>query len=701
MKKRILGIVIVILGAVMLFSACNYEKKEVTYTVTFLNYDNSLLYRATDIQEGEPAIYSGEIPTRPDSTEYTYSFIGWDKDISAIYSNLAVFAKYSETRKTEDNDSNSDNTGGDDIVATQSGEVLNKRYSTVKNSTATDLESINSYYDDNFYYYYFYLGEVNDVPLQAATEVPYYHYTGNYYTKAFKTTKTTTQSVEDACTTAVTNTTTFSSTKEINAGINVKVATTTEAKLSYGIATASASQTVEFGVNVEAGYSRTKGTNDTTSRTNSYKQVATNSETTEETTGFEFTSESKIGYYRYIMTGSVDVYTVVIYSKSDETYYLKTLTEVISFGFSFDYSESSRFDDNQCGALDFDYSIINDLKEPTEPLVEKTDELPLKGLSGSIVTEKADFYVDTTTYLIHDTGYYGLADRNHETIDMSEYSDYFSKNYLFCFAVTLNISKVDSGYQEIYLYNNYKTTSKEVEISTAISSYGLVRGSIMTHSSGAYNHYISWTVRGDELEDIMYIRYDAQGNDEDDWYKNSIFVGLTIVSESKELPLEQTVLKNTNQIIIKDDGVFGLSARSFDHLLLTSYSEYMTSQYIFVFDVTINMHEVDDGYQEIYLYNKYDVTTSSTSKDISYAREHGLVYGTLLEHDRGNTNTSPKNYNFNWVISGNKICDDMYIRYDAYGNDNDTWYKNSITIALKIFYAPPFETDTSVNDVFT
>lgn len=373
MKKHVLGVVVLLLCVVMLFSACNYgnSDEETTYTVTFLNYDNSLLYQATDIKEGEPAIYGGDLPIRPDTYEYTYSFIGWDKDISAIYSNLSVFAKYSETRKTGGNDLNSDNSEGDNIVATHSGEVLNKRYSAVKHSTSTEADLIDSYYDDNYYYYYFYLGEVNDVPLQSNLEAGYYHYTGNNYTKAFKTTRTTTKSVEDACTTAVTNTTTLSETDNLKAGITAKLSTKT--KVSSGFATEELS--AEISSNIEAGYSKTTGKNTSTSRTDSYKEVVSYSETTEETTGFEFTNESKIGYYRYIMTGSIDVYTVVIYSIADETFYLETLTEVMSRGYSFDFSESSRFDDNQCGSLEFDCSILNDLLShiPTKALPENSD----------------------------------------------------------------------------------------------------------------------------------------------------------------------------------------------------------------------------------------------------------------------------------------------------------------------------------------
>lgn len=312
-------------------------------------------------------------------------------------------------------DSNSNNIEGDNVFAAQSGLVLNERYSTVRHSASTEADLIDSYYDDSYYYYYFYLGKVNDVPLQSTTEVPYYHYTGNNFTKAFKTTTTTTQSVEESCTTAVTNTTTFSSTKNIDIGLNVKVATSTEAKISAGsFASASVEKTFEFGASIEAGYSRTTGKSDSTSRTNSYKQVATSSETTEETTGFGFTNESRIGYYRYIMTGSVDVYTVVVYSREEEIFYLKTLTEVMSFGYSFDYSESSRFDDNQCGSLEFDCSILNDLLShiPEKSLSEKEGDVTPPQTGGDTTNYAGGYGTTASPYLIANATHLKNIDRN-------------------------------------------------------------------------------------------------------------------------------------------------------------------------------------------------------------------------------------------------------------------------------------------------
>jgi len=68
------------------------------YHVTFLNYDETILYE-TDVLEGHEAIYEGETPTRPEDDEFTYEFVGWDKDLKSIASELITTATYDYVAK--------------------------------------------------------------------------------------------------------------------------------------------------------------------------------------------------------------------------------------------------------------------------------------------------------------------------------------------------------------------------------------------------------------------------------------------------------------------------------------------------------------------------------------------------------------------------------------------------------------------------
>lgn len=65
----------------------------VTYTVTFANWDGTVLFVDT-VLEGENAIYEGETPTRPDDSENTYTFNGWDRDITNVQESFTTKATY-------------------------------------------------------------------------------------------------------------------------------------------------------------------------------------------------------------------------------------------------------------------------------------------------------------------------------------------------------------------------------------------------------------------------------------------------------------------------------------------------------------------------------------------------------------------------------------------------------------------------------
>ena len=79
-----------------------YSQEELPhyYEVRFLNYDCSLLYE-TYVLEGTEAIYNGETPTRPSDGIYSYSFIGWNQNLTNIVSNVITIAVYKATE--EDN----------------------------------------------------------------------------------------------------------------------------------------------------------------------------------------------------------------------------------------------------------------------------------------------------------------------------------------------------------------------------------------------------------------------------------------------------------------------------------------------------------------------------------------------------------------------------------------------------------------------
>lgn len=73
-----------------------YENKKAC-TVTFYNYNDSYLGKSV-VPEGFDAVYTGKTPTRPKETSgnyiYTYTFSGWDRDITNVTQSFSTYAKY-------------------------------------------------------------------------------------------------------------------------------------------------------------------------------------------------------------------------------------------------------------------------------------------------------------------------------------------------------------------------------------------------------------------------------------------------------------------------------------------------------------------------------------------------------------------------------------------------------------------------------
>lgn len=68
-----------------------------TYTVTWKNYDGTVLEVDENVEEGETPTYDGEDPTKPADFDYTYSFSGWNPEISEVSADVTYTAEFEQT----------------------------------------------------------------------------------------------------------------------------------------------------------------------------------------------------------------------------------------------------------------------------------------------------------------------------------------------------------------------------------------------------------------------------------------------------------------------------------------------------------------------------------------------------------------------------------------------------------------------------
>ena len=71
-----------------------------TYTVTWNNYDGSLLEEDKDVAYGETPEYNGETPAKPSDDEFDYSFIGWTPEITTVTGNTVYTATFEAVRRS-------------------------------------------------------------------------------------------------------------------------------------------------------------------------------------------------------------------------------------------------------------------------------------------------------------------------------------------------------------------------------------------------------------------------------------------------------------------------------------------------------------------------------------------------------------------------------------------------------------------------
>ena len=76
-----------------------YEESDPDCTVTFKNWDYEVLEVQT-VHFGESVEYSGEEPTRPDDDMYTYTFVGWDRNLDLVNKSFDTIAVFGYNPKT-------------------------------------------------------------------------------------------------------------------------------------------------------------------------------------------------------------------------------------------------------------------------------------------------------------------------------------------------------------------------------------------------------------------------------------------------------------------------------------------------------------------------------------------------------------------------------------------------------------------------
>ena len=413
------------------------ETKEPTFSVVFLNYDNTLLYEATGIKRGKPAIYGGLTPTRPDTDEYKYEFIGWDKNLTAIYSDLAVVAQYTAVSKKE--------------VEVPNEPSVFKAYEAVPNENGMNL-AFAGIYNDQYYAYYFDLGVVDTTPIYSSQGIKYMN---QDYDVKFKFQVCTIESLTREMTTAAQAIHTESG------EANFKYCP--EVTLFDFVSLKTASIDAHF------------LSEDTTTITNTQKYESSYTTTYTEENEFKIRFSEENGFrrkctYRLSFFETVRCYGVLIYDIDKEEYSYRYETLLDSNDQVMILEETSdergRFVYDINSNLEFDLDTAIEIAKREEPRFDKRVRLENQNGTNSIVT----------IYLDNEGNYRGVKPAI-PTLANKVFLGYFSKKEL--------------GQGDCYLDANMNVVKPIDQNITLFAHWSDPSHSVTNHENGADNTYKS------------------------------------------------------------------------------------------------------------------------------------------------------------------------------------------------------------------
>ena len=108
-------------------------------------------------------------------------------------------------------------------------------------------------------------------------------------------------------------------------------------------------------------------------------------------------------------------------------------------------------------------------------------------------------------------------------------------------------------------------------------------------------------------------------------------------------------------------------------------------------EITLDIKEVNDGYQYIFLYK--DDVLPDTDMDLtefynkyvngeSSTEDPSLLHLFKYEHGPGEKDTSWNRVTFRRSLRISDLKDDLYIRYGASGKDDDTWRNQNVSVTI-------------------
>ena len=315
------------------------------------------------------------------------------------------------------------------VVKTDTGETISVLSAkSIAKQNDKYLETVDSYYDDDYNYYIFDLGMLQDIPLEESNQ--FFKYSGGNVTYKFTNTESSSVSIQTCSENTATKSTYWENNQEIGAEVN------------FG-------KKDVWNVALSAKFNFKQGGLDTTTWSETFSKCEEFSKTSQQEVTIVFDDSCPHGYYRYLLAGAVNVYAVVIQDRNTSKLYTTTYTTLRSYGYVMDFDEkSSVFDNYDDSRLTFDLSGISNLPAPNK-------KVPLLALKTLVVYDST---LQSDEYKITGSGKSITKEiAFSKSIETLQHEGYTSINI----CIDYDLKEYDDCYQTISVYNPHFTFYEE------------------------------------------------------------------------------------------------------------------------------------------------------------------------------------------------------------------------------------------------
>lgn len=234
------------------------------------------------------------------------------------------------------------------------------------NANSDYLSEVESFYDAENDYWLFNMGTISNVPLETPT---FFYYGGKGEIKqTFTKSSTTVSSITSTVQSVVQDKMSWKVSAEINASVEASLSAKKKASVSGKL-------------------SGSMESDKTTTETKSYSEFIEWTNTLEKGVIINFDERYKAGYYAYLVSATVKVYSVLIRDRFTGAVSVGTYNELISKEYSFAYNEfDNKLSVDKKEKFEFDPPDVESLPAPTEPvgLIKITSAQGFKDISKNL-----------------------------------------------------------------------------------------------------------------------------------------------------------------------------------------------------------------------------------------------------------------------------------------------------------------------------